>query len=360
MKRAILSISIFLLIMIHLCAQNEFSGVVKFDKTIYDFGDFKISDGEKRCTFTFTNISNKPIVVHRVISSCGCTEPVWTKSPVRPGEKGTIDITFKNDQGPYPFDKAITTYISDVDKPIILRVKGIVHEKKMSLEELFEIKIGSFAIREEVINLGQIDQGLSRNESVEVANISNYPISVEFTELSEGLKLSLSENPIPSKSKALLTIVIDTKKTGDKLWGKNIFSSSVSANGKLQKGKIQVATLIKENFSDYSEQQRKSGALPQFETSSQSMGTCKKGSVKELSFSYKNIGKEALVFYKVESSEAGCTFEFPQVIDPGKEGVLKVSVDTSDAEGEILYILTVITNAPVRPILNLFITGNIE
>lgn len=360
MKKTFLLIFILFLAGTSVFAQNEFGGVVRFDKTIYDFGDFKISDGEKQCTFNFTNISSNPIVIHRVISSCGCTEPVWTKSPVRPGEAGKIDVTFKNDQGPYPFDKSITVYVSDLDKPVILRIKGVVLEKKKSLNELFEYKIGSFALREETFNIGQIEQGLVRNESVEVANISGAPISVEFSKLSRGLKLSLSQNPIPAKSKATLTIVIDTKLTGEVLWGKNIFSSAVSVNGKSQKGEIKVAALIKENFSGLTENQKKVGALPQFNTSSLSFGTCKKGDVKELSFNCQNIGKEALRIYKVESSEAGCTFTFPYSIAAGEKGDLKVRIDTKGTEGEILHIITVITNAPVRPIVNLFITGNIE
>ena len=60
------------------------SKVISFDKKIHDFGDIIISDGAVKCTFTFTNISNSPIVVHNIISSCGCTTPQWTRSPVNP------------------------------------------------------------------------------------------------------------------------------------------------------------------------------------------------------------------------------------------------------------------------------------
>src|SRR5574344_3128026 len=84
-------------------AQEE--GTVTFDKTVHDFGDFGINDGPKTHTFILTNNMAKAIVIQTVISSCGCTVPQWTKEPIPPGSKGTITVTYSNDQGPYPFDK---------------------------------------------------------------------------------------------------------------------------------------------------------------------------------------------------------------------------------------------------------------
>ena len=108
--------------------------VVKFEEKVHDFGDLLISDKSVTCKFKFTNISKKPIVVHNVVSSCGCTVPKWTKEPVMPGKTGTIDVTFKNDQGAYPFSKSITAYISGVNRPVVLHIKGVVYGKKLSLK----------------------------------------------------------------------------------------------------------------------------------------------------------------------------------------------------------------------------------
>ena len=86
--------------------------VVTFNEKVHDFGDLLVSDKSVSCKFEFTNISKKPVVVHNVVSSCGCTVPEWTKEPVRPGGKGVIEVTYKNDQGAYPFEKTLTVYIT--------------------------------------------------------------------------------------------------------------------------------------------------------------------------------------------------------------------------------------------------------
>src|SRR5574344_1412375 len=93
---------------------SDWHKVIKLDKTIHDFGDVLIADGALKCTFNITNISSAPIVIHNIISSCGCTTPQWTKEPIRPNESGTIEVVYSNDQGPYPFDKNLTVYISSI------------------------------------------------------------------------------------------------------------------------------------------------------------------------------------------------------------------------------------------------------
>jgi len=65
----------------------------------------QIDDGPKTHTFSFTNKWDKPVVIQRVISSCGCAAPEWTRHPVASGAKGEVIVTFNNDIGPYPFDK---------------------------------------------------------------------------------------------------------------------------------------------------------------------------------------------------------------------------------------------------------------
>ena len=143
-------------------AQNVFEQTVSFDKIVHDFGDIMMSDGPQKCSFKVKNISDRPIVIHRVLTSCGCTEPTWTQEPIRPGGTGEIQVVFSNDQGPYPFSKSVTVYVSGLSKPVILKVKGVVHDKPKSLSELFPVASGPLGFREGTVSMGQIEQGLAR------------------------------------------------------------------------------------------------------------------------------------------------------------------------------------------------------
>ena len=71
---------------------------IKFDKVTYNFGTFSESQPVQKCTFTFTNVGDKPLVINQALASCGCTVPSYTKAPKghhrphkwRPGDDETL------------------------------------------------------------------------------------------------------------------------------------------------------------------------------------------------------------------------------------------------------------------------------
>ena len=83
-------------------AQSTFGNVVSVDKVNHDFGDIFTDQGPVNCTYTFTNISNKPILLLQAVSSCGCTTTEWPRAPIQPGKTGTVKAEFDNNDGPTP------------------------------------------------------------------------------------------------------------------------------------------------------------------------------------------------------------------------------------------------------------------
>ena len=102
---------------------------LKFDKTVHDFGTVFTTDGPQSCEFTVSNTSDEAVSILAVVSSCGCTDVQWPRESIPPGGTGKISVTYSNDDGPYPFDKVLTVYISSEKKPVILHVKGVVKKK---------------------------------------------------------------------------------------------------------------------------------------------------------------------------------------------------------------------------------------
>ena len=101
-------------------------GHAEFDRTVYDFGTISRADGPQSCVFTVTNTGDEPLTILSAITSCGCTNVRWTRTSLEKGQKGTIEATYSNEDGPYPFDKTITVYLSDIKKPVILHLRGVV------------------------------------------------------------------------------------------------------------------------------------------------------------------------------------------------------------------------------------------
>lgn len=102
----------------------------KFDKTTHNFGSFPEEKPIVSCTFTFTNTGDGPLVIHQVVTSCGCTSPEYTKEPVMPGKKGTVKVTY-NGTGKFPghFKKSITLRTNAKTEMIRLYIEGDMTEQ---------------------------------------------------------------------------------------------------------------------------------------------------------------------------------------------------------------------------------------
>lgn len=104
---------------------------IEFDKLTNNFGTFSESTPVQKCTFTFTNKGDKPLIINQAVASCGCTVPTYTKTPIKPGEKGTISVTY-NGKGKFPghFKKSITVRTNGKPEMTRLYIEGTMEEAK--------------------------------------------------------------------------------------------------------------------------------------------------------------------------------------------------------------------------------------
>lgn len=339
-------------------AQEKIGDVVEFDKTIHNFGDVLLSDGPLAYTFTMKNISDKPVVIYNVVTSCGCTDVEWTREPVMPGKTGTISSTYTNDEGPYPFDKTLTAYISGIGKPVILRLRGIAHEKLLSLEELYPERLLQAGVKTLSIKCGNLEQGGYASNEASIANLSESPVSVSFKDITDGLGIRVEPNPIPARGTSRLICTVSSR---ENVWGRNTYHATAVINGKSSGKTLTVQAFTKENFSRLTPAQRADGPRPVFDTNTYSAGKLKKGDTVQASFSFTNAGKNPFVIYKADPDFSAAEVSLPGAVGSGCDGNVKIGLDTSEMpEGEMLLITTLTTNSPTRPIVNLFITGWIE
>ena len=110
---------------------QEKQASIKFDKVTYNFGKFSEKDPVQKCVFTFTNAGTAPLVINQAVASCGCTVPSYTKTPIKPGEKGEIKVTY-NGRGAFPghFKKTITVRSNGVTELTRLYIEGVMEEAK--------------------------------------------------------------------------------------------------------------------------------------------------------------------------------------------------------------------------------------
>lgn len=100
-----------------------------FETDSHEFGD--IFQGDKvQHTFSFTNTGNAPLVLSGVLTTCGCTAPVWPKEPILPGDSGDITIVF-NSTGRVGWQNKIITVRSNAQVgDVRLKISAMVLPSK--------------------------------------------------------------------------------------------------------------------------------------------------------------------------------------------------------------------------------------
>ncbi|MDP2889611.1 MAG: DUF1573 domain-containing protein [Bacteroidota bacterium] len=101
---------------------------IVFDKMAHDYGTI-IQGADGNCEFKFVNKGKAPIILNEVKASCGCTSPDWTRTPVAPGETGTIKVAY-NTNIAGAFNKTVTVNSNAKNTPVVLLIKGIVTAKQ--------------------------------------------------------------------------------------------------------------------------------------------------------------------------------------------------------------------------------------
>jgi hypothetical protein len=121
MKKTILT-SIFSLGFAFAFAQ----GVITFETTTHEFGEVKETGGPITHDFKFKNTGDQPIIISNVQASCGCTTPDWTKTPVAPGQSGSIKAQYNPLGRPGAFNKSMTITSNSIEATTVVFIKGTV------------------------------------------------------------------------------------------------------------------------------------------------------------------------------------------------------------------------------------------
>lgn len=104
------------------------TAVIEFKNLEHDFG--VITTGEKVAyVFNFTNTGTGSLVINSASTSCGCTVPEFSKKPLAPGQKGTLEVVFDSSGREGIQTKTITVQSNASVPVIILAIRADIKSK---------------------------------------------------------------------------------------------------------------------------------------------------------------------------------------------------------------------------------------
>lgn len=111
-------------------ASEKKEASIKFETTVYDFGNVNEKGGPVTHEFKYTNEGTAPLIIKSARAECGCTKPSFTEAPVKPGESGIIKVTYNPLGRPGGFTKIVTVRCNGVPGKVNLKIRGTVNPQK--------------------------------------------------------------------------------------------------------------------------------------------------------------------------------------------------------------------------------------
>lgn len=120
-------LSIFILIFVHAFSQGKAD--FSFEKEVLKFG--KVKEGEiLNFEYPFINSGTEPLLISDIKVACTCTKFEYPKSPVAPGEKALIKVSFDTNNKIGYQDRTLEIFSNAKKSPKIIRFKVDVDNKK--------------------------------------------------------------------------------------------------------------------------------------------------------------------------------------------------------------------------------------
>src|SRR6056297_834128 len=82
-----------------------------------------------RLEIKFENNGDEPLIVHQVNGCCGTNVKKWTERPLRPGEKGTIVVQFREPAKPHRISRSVKALSNDPEGVKTVSIEGVVQRQ---------------------------------------------------------------------------------------------------------------------------------------------------------------------------------------------------------------------------------------
>lgn len=334
---------------------------VSWDNPTHDFGEIKEEGGKVTHNFSFTNTGNQPLVITNVRPSCGCTSSNYTREPVQPGGKGFVSATYNPLRRPGKFSKSISVTTNSKPPVTTLRIVGNVIPKPKTLEDIYPRELGVLRLKTNHLALMKLTADEVKVDKIDIVNPTDNPIEVSFRNVPNHIEISSMPETLAPGQEGKIIVKYNAEKKND--WGFLIDKVAVAVNGNTNnnKNRISISATIEEDFSKLTAEERANAPKMVFENTAFNFGTIEQGESVSHSFKFKNEGKSDLIIRKTKAS-CGCTVVNPskEVIKPGETAEFKAVFNSRGKQNRQNKSITVITNDPNQPQINLRISGNVK
>ncbi|HBB07104.1 MAG TPA: hypothetical protein DCZ73_05035 [Bacteroides sp.] len=347
MKRTLLTLSILMMTLFAVKAQPKLS----FDNGKYDFGAIMWKQ-PATAKFVITNTGNKPLVIHKVETSCGCVVSTWSKKPIRPNRETVIEATYDARMLGH-FHKFVRIYSNATAKPVDLSMIGLVSSTIVDYSRNYPIQIGSIHLDTDHIEFADANKGDSPSFELKVANGSSKDYAPVLMHLPSYIEAQAIPERLAPKEVGVIRLTFHSDKAP--FFGINrttVYLSRYPGDTVGEDNQLELLSVLLPDFSNLNAQQK--ALAPSIRLSAHTLDLGSVGEKKKLKgvVTITNDGRSDLKFQDLQVTHPALNVSLKkQTLAPGKSVKLHITVNAKFLRGHLEHTprVLMITNDPKHP-----------
>ncbi|MDE6207914.1 MAG: DUF1573 domain-containing protein [Muribaculaceae bacterium] len=317
----------------------------------HNFGAFDENDGPVSHIFRYVNTGSSPITILAARASCGCTSPEYSRTPVAPGDTGTIRVIYDPAGRPGRFSKYVGITFAGIEGMDKLTVSGTVVGSPRSVAGQFPIEAGPvLRLNRPSIMFGQLKKGAVRMVSINAYNGSTDTIRPTVDDAPAHIDVTIAPEVVPPAEQ--FSVICYFKSGRSDLYG--LVADTVTVMGQ----PIPTVAVVEEDFSRLTPKELAKAPEIFLADSSLDFGTLGSEAVTR-TVELRNIGRSKLLVRRVYTADDGIAVSIDHTdLKPGKTATATVTVHPEQLPGALLNArLNIISNDPAHPVTTIRLVG---
>ena len=345
MKRILITLYVLASVVLTAVAQARFTS----NTEMYSFGQIEWKH-PVTVQYTITNTGDQPLVLTEVEPDCACSVAQWTKTPIAPGAKGTVNVTF-DAKALGHFQKSVAIYSNAQPNLVYLKFNGEVVQEIKDFTKTHPYLIGQIRIDKNSLDFPDIQHGEQPVIHIGVVNLSDRPYEPVLMHLPPYLQTKVEPNVLQKGEKGVITLTLNSERlTGLGLTQTSVYLSRFSGDKVGDENEIPVSAILLPDFSGMTEVEKANAPVISLSTKEVDMSAilAKKSKARQ-DITITNTGRSPLQINKLQVFHPAVGVNLKKsVLQPGES--LRVTVVKKNIGKKRRHLrLLMITNDPMQP-----------
>jgi hypothetical protein len=303
-----------------------------------------------KAVFELKNSGNRPLVISKVDTGCGCTVAAYPTTSIGAGTSFTITVSYDARLMGH-FYKYVDVYSNASNSPTSLQLSGVVVEEVQDYVGDFPFQIGSLTadcntIVFEDVHLGEIIQ-----QRFHIFNPTEQIVQPQVMHLPNYLKAEVSPSKVAPNRSAEVTITMDAHFMHDFGYESTKIYLGAHPGEKVSNAKqMNVSAIILPAKNELTAAQK--AVAPKIATSETTVKMpIADGKNKSATVTIQNVGKSRLEIQRLQMLTTGLKVELNKTsLDAGETAKLKIKTNPRQLRNlKTMPRILMITNDPDRP-----------